>query len=187
MSDHSKLTADFKGALKKNKTLKKVPDRAVRYQLTKLGGLAQKHIMRQVSGGILKTRSGKLRRSIRFSIKLGANRYNLEIGSHGVKYARILEKGGTITPKNAQWLTIPLPGVKGRASNYPDAFVVKSKKGNLLLVQKKGRSGLVPLFVLKKQVKIPDFRWLKQSMEDKRMTLDRMLNARELLRIAEKL
>jgi hypothetical protein len=187
MSDHSKMTADFKGAIDKTGKLKKAVGPAVRYQLTRFGGLAQKHIMRQVSGGILKTRTGKLRRSIRFNIKLGNNHYYLEIGSHGVVYARILEKGGTITPKNAKFLTIPLPGVKGRASNYPDAFVIKSKKGNLLLVQKKGRSGIVPLFVLKKSVKIPDFWWLKGSMEEKRMTLDRMLQARELLRIAERL
>ena len=115
------------------------------------------------------------------------NRYKVEIGSSGVIYARILEKGGTITPKKAKWLTIPLPGVKGRASNYPDSFVIKSKSGNLLIVQKKGKSGIVPLFVLKKKVKIPDFRWLTGSLEEKRSTLDRMMNARELLRIAEKL
>lgn len=182
-----KMTIDTTGAKKKTQKLKKATGPAVRYQLTKFGSLAQKHIIRQISGTIFKTQTGKLRRSIRFKLKMFGNQYVLEIGSYGVVYSRILEKGGVIRPKRKQWLTIPLPGVKGAARNYPDAFVIKSKKGNLLIVQKKGRSGLVPLFVLKKSVKIPDFRWLSGSVEDKRSVLNRMMSARELLRTAERL
>lgn len=182
-----KMTVKLEGAVKKTENLKKSAGPAIKYQLTKFGGLAQKHVIRQVSGGILKTGTGKLRRNIVFQVKLFGNRFSLEIGSRGVVYSRILEKGGVIRPKRKQWLTVPLPGVKGRASNYPDAFVIKSKKGNLLIVQKKGRTGLVPLFVLKKSVKIPDFRWLSRSMKEKRGTLDRMLTLRELMKIAERL
>ena len=74
--------------------------------------------------------------------------------------AGILEhkiKGGTIKAKNVKYLTIPLaPEAYGRkARRFPDLFVIKSKKGNLLLVKPDKSSGSVPRqkFSAKKEAK----------------------------------
>lgn len=105
-------------------------------------------------------------------------------GRKGVKYAKILETGKPIIkPKKAKMLTIPLPGIKGRAANFPNAFIIKSKKGNILLVEKKGKKGLRPLFVLKKQVKIPAFHWLRDSIKEMKSDLLRSLKPAEILKI----
>jgi hypothetical protein len=66
-------------------------------------------------------------------------------------------KGGTITAKKSKYLTIPLaPEAYGRkARRFPDLFVIKSKKGNLLLVKPDKSSGSVPRqkFNAKKEAK----------------------------------
>ena len=66
-------------------------------------------------------------------------------------------KGGTITAKRAKYLTIPIaPEAYARkAGRFPDLFVIKSKKGNLLLVKPDTPSGNVPRqkFNAKKEAK----------------------------------
>jgi len=68
-------------------------------------------------------------------------------------------KGGTIKPVRSgiQYLTIPLTpeAYDRRARRFPDLFVVKSKKGNLLLVKPDKSSGSVPRqkFSAKKEAK----------------------------------
>lgn len=63
--------------------------------------------------------------------------------------------GGVLRPKNAKALTIPFPGVTGRASDYPNTFLQKSKKGNPIIFQSDVPEGIRPLFMLMKAVKIP--------------------------------
>ena len=152
------ISIDIRGAVKKTKTLKNLP-RATKYQLTSWGGQTQKHIIRNVSGGIVGKykwgrRSGQLRRSIKSIIKIMGNRYQLEIGSWGVKYARILEKGGTIYPRRKKYLAVPMPD------------------GSIRLCKK---------------VKIPKFEWLGKSVKEKRSLLDRMMSKQEILRVAMRL
>ncbi|GAH26577.1 unnamed protein product [marine sediment metagenome] len=84
-------------------------------------------------------------------------------------------------------LTIPLPGIKGVATNYPDAFIITSKKGNVLLVEKKGEKGLKPLFVLKKEVTIPARHWLSRSIDEMRPELIRSLHPKEIVKVMEKM
>jgi len=68
-------------------------------------------------------------------------------------------KGGTIRPVRAgvKYLTIPLvaEAYDKRARRFPDLFVIKSKKGNLLLVKPDKSSGSVPRqkFSAKKEAK----------------------------------
>jgi len=66
-------------------------------------------------------------------------------------------KGGTIKAKNVKYLTIPLApeAYDRRARRFPDLFVIKSKKGNLLLVKPDKSSGSVPRkkFNAKKEAK----------------------------------
>ena len=162
--------------------------KAFYFQLQKWTGRTVKHIIRNISGGILKTRSGQFRRSITGRVARLGKIVKTIIGSgifgrKAVKYAGILEKGGTIRPRKAKMLTIPLPGIKGRAANYPDAFIIKSKKGNLLLVEKKGKKGLRPLFVLKDEVRIPAKHWLSQSIKEMRPELLRSLKPSEIVKV----
>ena len=65
--------------------------------------------------------------------------------------------GGTIKAKSSKYLTIPIApeAYDRKASRFPDLFVIKSKKGNLLLVKPDKSSGSVPRqkFNAKKEAK----------------------------------
>lgn len=186
------VKTDFKGAIKKTKTLKNLP-KATRFQLTSWGGQFVKYLKQTATKGryIGKYKSGRrtgqLARGIRKKVSTTGNVYRLEVGTSGVKYARILEKGGTIRATRKQYLTIPLGGTQGTASNYPNAFIIKSKKGNLLIVEKVGKDKLKPLFVLKKSVRIPAFQWLLKSVRDRKGKLDSMLAKPRLLKVAKRM
>lgn len=77
--------------------------------------------------------------------------------------AAVHERGAVITPKRARYLTVPLPAAldkRGvalfpRARDWQNTFVKRSKAGNLLIFQKRGKDQIVPLYVLKKRVVIP--------------------------------
>ena len=78
-----------------------------------------------------------------------------------VPYGRIIERGGIIKPKRRKWITIPLPAAQTSqrvaqhgARKFANTFFAKSKAGNLLLFQNRGGQA-IPLFVLKKSVRIP--------------------------------
>jgi len=85
----------------------------------------------------------------------GAGKVVVAIDKAGILEHKI--KGGTIKAKNVKYLTIPLaPEAYGRkARRFPDLFVIKSKKGNLLLVKPDKSSGSVPRqkFNAKKEAK----------------------------------
>ncbi len=86
--------------------------------------------------------------------------------------AAVHERGATIRAKNAQYLTIPLPAALNKngtpkrptARSWPNTFVQRSKKGNLLIFQKKGKD-IIPLYVLKKSVVIPKRLAFKEGFE----------------------
>lgn len=130
----------------------------------------------------LRVRSGRLRASV-ISLKTEMKEDRVEGGiSFGTVYGRahVGPKGQvtTITPKRSKYLTIPLPAamtkagvVRGTARSFMGkegvfgkTFIAKSKAGNLIIfgqkrIEKGKRTGelrreIVPLFVLKKQVKI---------------------------------
>jgi phage gpG-like protein len=92
-------------------------------------------------------------------------------GGSGVVYARIHEQGGVVTPKRAKALTVPLPGamtasgvVRGDARSFSDTFLLKRKGKDPVIMQRKGKN-VVPLFVLKKRVKIPKRPYLRPAIE----------------------
>jgi len=118
----------------------------------------------------LSVRTGKARRTTRQKkaivsskrvsggILFGAGYMRTHVGRRGKKV--------TIRPKTKQYLTIPLPAAKtaagrlrgsARSGVFQDTFIAKSKKGNLIVFGKFGKSKkakLAPLFVLKKKVVI---------------------------------
>jgi len=135
----------------------------------------------------LSVRSGTLRDSITWGYQRDGNTHRGVIGSN-VVYARIHEEGGTIRPKRAKYLTIPLRHLKwsqGReryqAKNY-SAFTnagrqrwgagnlgvaqtfILNRHGRLYIMGKVGRGKIVPLFRLVKQVKIPKRPYLRPAL-----------------------
>lgn len=77
-----------------------------------------------------------------------------EYGSDAIQGA-MMHFGGTIYPKKAKYLTIPFPGVTGRARDYENTFVRKD-----VIWQKQEDGGIIPLFLLKDKVKIPARPWM---------------------------
>lgn len=104
------------------------------------------------------TRTGNLARSFTIQFKKGG----LD-GNYGsdLKRAGVIERGGTIRPTRSKFLAIPLPHLKvgvGAAPSprdFGDLFFITSKAGNLLLVRPISGGGIQPMFVLKRQVKMP--------------------------------
>jgi hypothetical protein len=126
-----------------------------------IGGLQQTMVRRSGGGeGQLKGRTGELKRSWRFNttgntIKTLAGM----VESVGVKYARLHEYGGTITPKNAKWLTIPTDANKTKAGVTRMTARMVIQQGGFfaknIIFLKQGNGKPVPMFILVKRVTIP--------------------------------
>lgn len=184
------IKIDAKEYMKRSKKLKGM-EKGIHYQLQGWTGRTVKKIIRNISGPILKTRSAHLRRSISGRAFVGRKIVQSIIGSglfgrRTVKYARIQEEGGTIRPRQAKYLTVPFPGIKGRASNYQNTFVLKSKAGNLLIVQKQEKGGFKPLFSLKSSVNIPASHFLSESINQMKPDLRKSLRPEVILRAMDK-
>ena len=81
--------------------------------------------------------------------------------------AAIHEYGCNITPKNAQYLTVPIsPKAKGkRAADFPDLFFVQAKSGEKFLALPKGENDMELIFWLTKSVKIPERSFLRNGYD----------------------
>jgi hypothetical protein len=134
-------------------------------------------LSQNISNKILHVRSGRLRDSISSVVLDEENGITGLIGSgvrqgNRVIYANIQETGGTVTPKRVKWLTIPLQAAltpagvpRGRARDFQNTFFAYSKAGNLILFQRQGKS-IVPLFVLKKSVKVPASHYMSRTADE---------------------
>lgn len=137
----------------------------------------------------LSRRTGKLIESVEASIRVtgkftAGSEVRGQIGSPLI-YASTQEFGATIRPKRAQYLTVPLPAaldnrgvpILPRARDWPRTFVQRSRRGNLIIFQKRGANKIVPLYVLKKQVTIPPRMNLRTMIEAGNRGLgDRIIN-----------
>jgi hypothetical protein len=147
-------------------TLKAVEGVVTRGSRLLMGHIMQHHLTGGTTGTRLAVRTGQMRRETREKptrrqgtiitggVEFGSKYAGVHVGPRGQKTI--------IRPKRAQFLTIPLPAAKtaagagrGRARDFPDTFIIKSKRGNALIVRRAGGKGIIPLFVLKKQVTIP--------------------------------
>lgn len=125
-----------------------------------------------ISGPILKVRTGYLRHSMSAKLFNDSSGISALVGSgvrygERVKYADILETGGVIRPKKGKYLAIPIgeartkSGVaRGRPRDFANTFI---RKG--IIFQKYGKNSIRPLFILKKSVTIPAFRYMGQTAE----------------------
>lgn len=143
-------------------------------------------LVKNVSGKILKRRSGRLAQSIQSKVTAKGHSIGAEIGSgvrmgKRVPYADIHERGGVIRPKNAKYLTIPAKANQTATGQTrftaPELFERFGSKmyfsGNALIL-KKGTKGTV-MFYLKKKVKIPARRYLSRTLEEKQRTVVNLL------------
>lgn len=120
---------------------------------------AGQHLPEGDKTGKLARRSGRGMNNLRPLIRGSTDDISGEI--HVPFPLSVHEDGATIR-KKGKMLAIPLKAAldsRGRPLKrgpraWRDTFVAKSRKGNLLIFQKRGRE-IVPLYVLKDQVKIP--------------------------------
>lgn len=81
------------------------------------------------------------------------------------------EMGGVIRARNVTYMTIPLTAAlkpdgrprRIRAREWPNTRVIRSRRGVLLIVQKRGRRD-VPLYALKKAVRVHAHLGLRKEM-----------------------
>lgn len=89
----------------------------------------------------------------------------------GLFYLRIHETGGTIRPRSARYLTVPLPAardasgmpIKKSARDWDKTFVMRSKNGNLIVARRVGRT-VVPLYLLVRQIAIAPRLGMRQRL-----------------------
>lgn len=92
---------------------------------------------------------------------------------YGVFYLYVQEYGGTMRAKKAQYMTIPLPEAltsqglpkKQNAREWNNTFVGQTRAGNLIIFQRRGRQ-IVPLYVLKKEVRVRPRLGLRKAQAD---------------------
>lgn len=158
-------------------------DRELRGALVDWGRDWQRTMVLRMRGGApgqsladrLTTRTGALRSTFRSEVhgrRIVDMRLRLHAGGRGAPYARIHEYGGTIRPRRAKALTVPLraaltpsgalsgkalirrKGGGGFTTDYGDTFLLKT--GGKVFVAVKGPGGRPRLlYILKRSVTIP--------------------------------
>lgn len=141
--------------------------------------MREKHGLPWRPGGSLPDRlyrrSGDGLEGMRRSIKVtGAGSLRRLQGSITAPFPiAVHEEGAVVRPRTAQYLTIPLEAAldargvprKRRARDWDDTFVQRSKRGNLLIFQRRG-AGIVPLYLLKTEVRLrPRLGFIKTGRE----------------------
>lgn len=142
-----------------------------------LVGAVQKNIG---ASGLIGRRTGTLARSITFTVTPGPEGPVGEVFPNPaqVAYGAIQETGGTITPKAARALTIPLAAMltpngvaRGTAAQVRDnphafgfiaTFIPKGKDVIVGITEKKG--AIIPLFALKPSVTLPGTHYLSTTL-----------------------
>lgn len=104
---------------------------------------------------------------IRFTPRKGERGTDAEVVSD-LAYAGIQNYGGTILPRVARNLAVPLPGNPNprkwpREYGDGELYPIKSRRGNRLLMS---RADGRPMFVLKKSVTLPATGYLEQAAVD---------------------
>lgn len=201
-----KIEVDLGAALRKTAALKLVP-KAARKQLQSWGAKAVK-LLKYEAASMKKSGSGRKTSQLARAVGMKMDDRTLTVGTNlqkqtDVKYASIQDVGGTIRPKGHPYLAIPLKGIKDRPKDHPNAFVIESKKGNVLLVEQvfskvRGKNnpgwrgsgyktGLRALFVLKTEVTLPATRWFSGTMQMMDAILPQYMNEETLLEVSGKM
>lgn len=193
-TDVIQTSIDISGALRKTATLRTLP--IVAEQQASVWAAETVKELKLAADALKKSgrKTSHLKRNIAMKVESHGDNWSIRIGTgvwaganSAVKYADIQDKGGTIHAKD-KMLTIPFPGVKGTAANFRDkqSFIMKSSRGNLIIAQRVGKRGtLKPLFLLKREVKIPATGWFTNTLNRRMPELNSMMQPGVLYRIAE--
>jgi phage gpG-like protein len=110
--------------------------------------------------GLIRTRT--LSRSLHEEVvEQSKERAAVDVGTN-LEYGAIHEFGGTIQAKSAKYLAIPVGGRTGSPRKYSDLRVMKTVRGNLLLVD----AGGAVQYVLKTSVEIPARPYLRPALDE---------------------
>jgi len=177
------LTVELKNFAKLALNIAKTPER-LEAVLTKVmqriaGELERVAKNKHLSGQDLDARSGNLKRAVFGRVGHMAGGYitaGVGVDLKKAIYGRVHEFGGTIRPRNAQHLTIPLDAVqtnKGVARftardviSSPEAFGYTGTFVRDKVIFGKQADRIVPLFVLKDQVVIKPVGFLSGTVEE---------------------
>jgi hypothetical protein len=118
-------------------------------------------------------RSGAAMESLKQGVKIEEGAVGPSGYLWGVFYLFVHEYGGTMRAKKSQFMTIPLPEAlnsdgtpkKRNAREWNNTFVGQSRAGNLIIFERRGRE-IIPLYVLKKEVRVPARLGLRKTQED---------------------
>jgi len=131
--------------------------------------------------------TGTLGRSIQVD-RSQAGRLKVRIGTNLI-YGRIQEEGGVIRPKRVKRLPVPLNREakfmlrRGQLRSANLTYIPRGGR-DPLLVRKLPGGGIKPMFVLKKEVRLPARPWAKPSLKMARKRVLREI--RRALRAAER-
>lgn len=135
-----------------------------RFLQEQMAELASRHGGSITTSTTLARRSGKLMAALRRAARVKETaKLSKVTGRVKLRSDRAVhEDGGRIKPTSGQYVTVPLPAAlnsngtpkKQRARDWTNTFMAKSRKGNLLIFQRKG-GRLVPLYALKESVTVP--------------------------------
>lgn len=123
----------------------------------------------------LSKRSGRAMRSIKASVRVQGHSLETLRGTiGGIGYLRVHEFGATIKAKRGKYMTIPLSAalhangtpIHRSARQWQNTFVLRSKTGALLIVQRNGKN-LTPLYLLKEEVTIPPRLRMRETLQKK--------------------
>jgi phage gpG-like protein len=163
----------------------KKQDGAIHKGMMKASSTVLDRLVQNVSGIILKRRTGNLAKSMGWRVNRDEKGdFEAQIGSGAslrtdrMIYANIHETGGIIRPTRAKMLTIPLSVAKTPAgvsrftarevrdglTQYSGSFIRRSKAGNLIIFGTRGDK-VVPLFILKDQVTVPARRYMSITVD----------------------
>jgi len=170
----------------------------VRAAMNKHGrDFAYKDMLKHIRSGVgVKWRGGNLGRSFGWEEVGDTSDSWRGIAYTTSKSAPLQEHGGEVRPVTAKKLAIPLKAAKhgsgipkGPPRSFPNTFIQKSKRGNLLIFQMTGKKrpknlpegandpSIVPLFVLKDRVRVPGrlgfFDLWKDGSDERRALLAR--------------
>lgn len=153
----------------------KARTRALLRILTLLQGNIREQIRKK---GLINT--GNLLNSINYEVNRDGSG---EVGPRGVKYAAIQELGGTIRPKDARALTVPLiKEAEGeRARNFPDLKFIPPSRSNPdnktvgILARELANGRLKPYYVLRTEVTIPPKHYIADAVSESEKGINSIL------------
>ena len=187
------INADFTSAAAAQRLATQRIPQAVRWILQDWSARTVKNVKEGLAGKYLNRKTGHLANSVGRAIKRDGEHTTLTIGTNvtgrtrDVPYARIQDEGGTIVPRRARALTIPVAGTKGVAANFPNMFLLKRPGKPPLLVEKTAKGALKLRFVLVSQVTLKATGWWSIPWAEAQAELKGLYLPENVLRVAGQL